>query len=213
MAGGGDGMNRRRRARRRALFIVLPLLLILAFVIYFRYTPYVREAARVRVVNAASDWLVGAINAELRSGRIDFSHMTYLEKDVNGSITAVRTNTAELNCLKSEIMELLGNEMPELCAQELGVPIGSILLPDYFAGRGVCLPVRVVALSSSDAAFFTTFEAAGINQTMQRVRLNVSVTLTVLSPAGTQQVTADSDVIVAETVVVGTVPKSYVSVS
>ena len=88
-----------------------------------------------------------------------------------------------------------------------------ILLPDYFAGRGVCLPVRVVALSSSDAAFFTTFEAAGINQTMQRVRLNVSVTLTVLSPAGTQQVTADSDVIVAETVVVGTVPKSYASVS
>ena len=47
-------MNRRRRARRRALLIVLPLL-ILAFVIYFRYTPYVREAARMRVVNAASD--------------------------------------------------------------------------------------------------------------------------------------------------------------
>lgn len=206
-------MNRRRRARRRTLLIVLPLLLILAFVIYFRYTPYVREAARVRVVNAASDWLVDAINTELRSGRIDFSHMTYLEKDVNGDITAVRTNTAEMNCLKSEIMELLGEEMPELSTQELGVPLGSILLPDYFAGRGVRLPVRVVALSSSDAAFSTTFESAGINQTVQRVRLNVSVTLTVLSPAGTQQVTADSDVIVAETVVVGTVPNSYVNLS
>ena len=204
-------MNRRRRARRRALLIVLPLLLILAFVIYFRYTPYVREAARVRVVNAASDWLVSAINTELRSGRIDFSHMTHLEKDVNGNITAVRTNTAEMNCLKSEIMDLLGEEMPELSTQELGVPLGSILLPDYFAGRGVRLPVRVVALSSSDATFSTTFEAAGINQTVQRVRLNVSVTLTVLSPAGTQQVTADSDVIVAETVVVGTVPNSYVN--
>ena len=140
-------MNRRRRARRRTLLIVLPLLLILAFVIYFRYTPYVREAARVRVVNAASDWLVDAINTELRSGRIDFSHMTYLEKDVNGDITAVRTNTAEMNCLKSEIMELLGEEMPELSTQELGVPLGSILLPDYFSGRGVRLPVRVVALS------------------------------------------------------------------
>ena len=204
-------MNRRRRDRRRALLIVLPLLLILAFVIYFRYTPYVREAARVRVVNAASDWLVDAINAELRSGRIDFSHMTYLEKDVNGNITAVRTNTGEMNCLKSEIMDLLGDEMPELSTQELGVPLGSILLPEYFAGRGVRLPVRVVALSSSDASFSTTFEAAGINQTVQRVRLNVSVTLTVLSPAGTQQVTADSDVIVAETVVVGTVPNSYVN--
>lgn len=206
-------MNRRRRARRRAVLIALPLLLILAFVIYFRYTPYVREAARVRVVNAASDWLVDAINAELRSGRIDFSHMTYLEKDVNGNITAVRTNTAEMNCLKSEIMELLGAEMPELDAQELGVPIGSILLPDYFAGQGVRLPVRVVALSSSDASFSTTFESAGINQSIQRVVLNVSVTLTVLSPAGTQEIDVDSDVIVAETIVVGTVPNSYVNLT
>lgn len=204
-------MNRRRRARRRAVLIALPLLLILAFVIYFRYTPYVREAARVRVVNAASDWLVDAINAELRSGRIDFSHMTYLEKDVNGNITAVRTNTAEMNCLKSEIMELLGEEMPELDAQELGVPIGSILLPDYFAGQGVRLPVRVVALSSSDASFSTTFESAGINQSIQRVVLNVRITLTVLSPAGTQEIDVDSDVIVAETIVVGTVPNSYVN--
>ena len=206
-------MNRRRRARRRAVLIALPLLLILAFVIYFRYTPYVREAARVRVVNAASDWLVDAINAELRSGRIDFSHMTYLEKDVNGNITAVRTNTAEMNCLKSEIMELLGAEMPELDAQELGVPIGSILLPDYFAGQGVRLPVRVVALSSSDASFSTTFESAGINQTIQRVVLNVRITLTVLSPAGTQEIDVDSDVIVAETIVVGTVPNSYVNLT
>ena len=204
-------MNRRRRARRRAVLIALPLLLILAFVIYFRYTPYVREAARVRVTNAASDWLVDAINAELRSGRIDFSHMTYLEKDVNGNITAVRTNTAEMNCLKSEIMELLGAEMPELDAQELGVPIGSILLPDYFAGQGVRLPVRVVALSSSDASFSTTFESAGINQSIQRVVLNVRITLTVLSPAGTQEIDVDSDVIVAETIVVGTVPNSYVN--
>ena len=204
-------MNRRRRARRRAILIALPLLLILAFIVYFRYTPYVREAARVRVTNAASDWLVDAINAELRSGRIDFSHMTYLEKDVNGNITAVRTNTAEMNCLKSEIMELLGEEMPELDAQELGVPIGSILLPDYFAGQGVRLPVRVVALSSSDASFSTTFESAGINQSIQRVVLNVRITLTVLSPAGTQEIDVDSDVIVAETIVVGTVPNSYVN--
>lgn len=206
-------MNRRRRARRRAVLIALPLLLILAFIVYFRYTPYVREAARVRVTNAASDWLVDAINAELRSGRIDFSHMTYLEKDVNGNITAVRTNTAEMNCLKSEIMELLGEEMPELDAQELGVPIGSILLPDYFAGQGVRLPVRVVALSSSDASFQTTFESAGINQSIQRVVLNVRITLTVLSPAGTQEIDVDSDVIVAETIVVGTVPNSYVNLT
>lgn len=206
-------MNRRRRARRRAILIALPLLLILAFIVYFRYTPYVREAARVRVTNAASDWLVDAINAELRSGRIDFSHMTYLEKDVNGNITAVRTNTAEMNCLKSEIMELLGEEMPELDAQELGVPIGSILLPDYFAGQGVRLPVRVVALSSSDASFSTTFESAGINQSIQRVVLNVRITLTVLSPAGTQEIDVDSDVIVAETIVVGTVPNSYVNLT
>ena len=204
-------MDRIRRRRRRVLLVLLPLLLAAVFLLYFRYTPYVREAARIRVVNVASDWIIDSVNEALRSGVIDFDGMTYLEKDVSGNITAVRTNTAEMNLLKSEIMDLLSRRMLDIDTQELTVPLGNILLPEYFAGRGARLPVRVVALSSSDATFCTEFEQSGINQTVQRVKLNIRVTLTVVTPAGAQDVDVDSDVIVAETVIVGTVPNSYVN--
>lgn len=204
-------MDRRRRRRRCVLALLLPGLLVAVFLLYFRYTPYVREAARIRVMNAASDWIVDSINDALHSGVIDFEAMTVLEKDVSGNITAVRTNTAALNFLKSEVMTLLSQRMLDIDTQELSVPLGNILLPEYFAGRGVRLPVRVVALSASDASFRTEFRQAGINQTVQQVVLNICVTLTILSPAGTQEVDTDSDVIVAQTVIVGTVPENYVN--
>ena len=59
-------MDRIRRRRRRVLLVLLPLLLAAVFLLYFRYTPYVREAARIRVVNVASDWIIDSVNEALR---------------------------------------------------------------------------------------------------------------------------------------------------
>ena len=42
--------------------------------------------------------------------------------------------------------------------------------------------------------------------------MEVRITMTILTPVGTESVTASSTVVVAETVIVGTVPGSYVDV-
>ena len=93
--------------------------------------------------------------------------------------------------------------------EELSIPLGSILMPEFFAGKGPGLPIRVVALSTADAEFFSEFTSAGINQTLQRILLELRINMSVLTPAGTQSVDVASTVVVAETVIVGSVPQSY----
>ena len=101
-------MNRKKRNRRRFLLIALcALVLAVALTVRFRYVPFLREAARTRVVNVASDRINDAINAQISSGAVDYSRIIYLEKDVNGNITALRTNMAEVNRLKTLTLELL----------------------------------------------------------------------------------------------------------
>ena len=55
--------------------------------------------------------------------------------------------------LKSEILTLLDEELAKMNDEEISVPVGSLLFPDVFAGRGFSIPVRVLALNSTNADF------------------------------------------------------------
>lgn len=203
-------MNRKRRRRRRLIVLLtLVLALFLVLLVQLRVSPYVREVAENQVVNAASNALTEAVTRQLREGEADYSNVILLEKDVSGNITAIQTNMGEIARLKAELFELLGQVAPEIETMKLGIPIGSILLPDFFAGDGFEIPVRVVSLQTSGAELYTEFTSAGINQTQQRITLCVEMELTILTPFGTQKANVDTDVVVAETVIVGKVPGSY----
>ena len=203
-------MNRKKRnRRRRLLFAFCVLVLAAALTVRCRYIPFLREAARTRVVNVASDRINDAINAQISSGAVDYTRVICLEKDTDGNITALRTNMAEVNRLKTLTLELLSEDLLEMDTQELRIPLGSILMPEFFAGKGPGLPVRVVALSTSDADFYSDFSSAGINQTLQRIVLEISLCMSVLTPAGTESVDVSTQIVVAETVIVGRVPESY----
>lgn len=206
-------MNRRRRNRRRALLIVC-LLLLVGFALFLRLyiAPLVQELAKAIVSNRASYIINEAIEEQLRSEDIDYDRIVSLEKDVNGNITALRTNINEINRLKTQTLSVIDTMLLDLDVNEVGLPLGSLILPELFSGSGPKLPVRVMSISTSDAAFHNEFSEAGINQTSHQITMDVAITMTILTPVGTESVTAVSTVVVAETVIVGNVPNSYVHV-
>lgn len=204
---------RLRRHRGRMLAACL-LLLLAACLLFLRLTvgPLVQELAKAIVSNKASNIINEAVEAQLRSDDIDYDSIIYLEKDYNGAVTALKTNINEINRLKTEILSVIDTMLLELDVNEVGLPLGSLILPEFFSGTGPTLPVKVLSVSTSEADFHNEFAEAGINQTSHRIYMEVQITMTILTPVGTEAVTASSTVVVAETVIVGTVPGSYVDV-
>ena len=68
----------------------------------------------------------------------------------------------------------------------------------------------MIAVRTSDAFFRNEFLDAGINQTLHRIFFDINVTITLMTLNGTQEVAVDSSVLVAETVIVGQVPATYI---
>lgn len=205
-------MNRKRRNRRRWLVFLLVLLLFLGFyLLRFRMVPIIRELAKTRAANEASTAINRAVMRQVADGEIAYDRIVLLEKNVQGGISAIKTNMGEVNRLRSEILDAVDEEVLEISVSEIGVPLGSVILPELFSGKGPVIPVRIMSVSTSDAAFSSQFSAAGINQTLHQLLVTVSATMTVLTPLGTQNVTADAQVIVAETVIVGMVPQTYMN--
>ena len=205
---------RRWRIRRVKWVWLIGLLVIALIFLYLQVivSPLIVDLAKARVDNRASCIINEAIEAQMQSEDIDYDRIVSLEKDHNGNITALKTNINEVNRFKTQILSVIDTMLLDLDVNEIGIPLGSLFLPELFSGSGPKLPVRVMSVSASDAEFQNEFSEAGINQTSHRMMMVVTITMTVLTPIGAQSVTVSSEVVVAETIIVGNVPNSYVNV-
>lgn len=205
-------MHRKKRNRFRLFWLILALVILAVFlVIRIRLFPLVRDMAVSRVTNEASNVINFAIDEQIKNGSVDYDNMVLLEKDATGNVTALKTNMNEVNRLKTQVLDIVNEEILDLAVDQIGVPIGNLVMPEFFSGRGFYLPVKVISIRSSDAEFQNQFSQAGINQTLHQILMNVGITMSVLTPAGTENVTITSQVVIAETVIVGNVPNSYVT--
>ena len=200
-----------RRKRRWRLYLLLIVALgIWAFVgLRTRLWPVVRSLARTQVTNRASDLINDAILEQIMEGQIQYDRIVYFEKDLNGRITALKTNMAEVNRLKTETLNIINDEIMAEDTDHLGVALGSLILPEFFSGQGPSIPVRILAIRNSDANFQSEFTEAGINQTLQKLRMDVIVDVTILVLGQTETFTVSSQMVVAETIIVGDVPATY----
>lgn len=203
---------RRVRFRRRLRWL-LPVLLAAGFIgITLNMRPLIRELARAKVENHGQNVINEAIELQLELGEIDYDNLVSLEKDINGTVTALKTNIAEVNRLKTQTLSLTDSMLLDMDVAEIGLPLGSLILPTFFSGSGPKLPVKVLSISNSDAEFRNVFSEAGINQTAHQIMMDVIIDMTILTPVGTDGMRVVSSVVVAETVIVGSVPQSYVNI-
>lgn len=203
-------MTLEQRNRVRSIIAVILLLTVgLTLLFRLRLAPMAEQLMATQVDNQASDAINAAIDEQIASGEIDYARMINTEKDAQGMVTALHTNIGEINRLKTSVLKRVDAKLQNLSMEELGVPIGSIVLPELLSGRGPKIPVRVLAVRTSDAVFRSSFTSAGINQTKHSITIDIHVVITILTWTGTQEIAVDSAVVAAETVIVGTVPTTY----
>ena len=198
---------------RRLLLRILVLVLVIAVVfLAFRakYRDIVRDLAQTQVRNSTSDLTNDAIAKQIANGNIAYDRLVFFEKDLNGKITALKTNMSEVNRLKTDILNIINDEILALDASSIGIPLGSLFLPELLSGKGPAIPVHILSIRNSDASFVSHFEQAGINQTLHKLTMVVSIDVSVLALAETNSFTIESEVVVAETVIVGDVPQTFI---
>jgi len=197
--------------RRSLRFCVFALFIFFVLVCFFRikFDGTIRSLAQTQVCNSTSDLINDAIDKQIETGNIEYDRIVYFEKDLNGKITALKTNMSEVNRLKTAILNIINDEILALDTSDIGIPLGSLFLPEFFSGRGTVIPVQILSIRNSDASFASFFSEAGINQTLHQLTMDVSVDVAVLVLGKTNSFTVNSQVVVAETIIVGDVPDTF----
>lgn len=200
-------MFRRRLLRWLALIICVVAVLLILF--RRRYNEPIRTLAQTQITNATSDLINDAIDQQIEAGDIHYDRIVFFEKDLNGRITALKTNMSEVNRLKTSTLNLINDEILALDTSDIGIPMGSLFISELFSGRGPVIPVEIISIRNSDAFFTSNFTQAGINQTLHQLSMSVLVDVSVLVLGETASFTVTSEVVVAETIIVGDVPDTF----
>jgi sporulation protein YunB len=184
--------------------------LVVALLVYLRYKydSIIIGLAETQVKNATSDLINDAIDKQIERGDVHYDRIVYFEKDLDGRITALKTNMSEVNRLKTSILNIINGEILQMETSDIGIPLGSLFLPEFFSGKGPAFPVSILSIRNSEASFHSDFEEAGINQTLHKLKMHISVDVAVLVLGETNYFTIDSQVVVAETIIVGQVPET-----
>ena len=197
-----------RKIFHRCLLLLM-VLVGLFLVFRVKYRDVIQELAETQVKNTTSDLSNDAIAKQIAAGDIQYDRIVYFEKDLDGRITALKTNMSEVNRLKTDILNIINDEILALDTSDIGIPLGSLFFPELLSGKGPAIPVHILSIRNSDANFTSSFMQAGINQTLHKLTMEVSVDVAVLVLGQTGSFTVTSEVVVAETVIVGEVPQTY----
>ncbi len=210
-------MGRRRFGRRvnikgRILSVLaVALTLYGTFVWNFTIAPNIDTISQMKAKSAISQ----AVNGVVREHFSDYTGDTALlltQTNDNGEIEMVQANTMLINSLIGQLYFDLQEQYKETDAVITRVPVGSLLGNKVLSqgGPSVCLEILPLAVTGVD--FRTEFESQGINQTKYKVYVILNTQARVLAPFSENEVTVSSVILVAETVIMGRVPESYVNV-
>ena len=112
---------------------------------------------------------------------------------------------------KRQVVEAVIRQLGALDSDELGVPLGSLTGQPLLSGVGPRVRVRVDSVGEVTADYDNTFTSAGVNQTLHRVCLNINAAVYLFLPGEVYPVSVSSSVCVAETVIVGETPDTYLN--
>ena len=199
----------RRNRGISILFLLVALLLFLAAA-----SLYLKDVSTAIAVSDASDAVTVSINNAIadimRDGDYSADYFVTFEKSEAGEITAISSNMARINALSAKILDrIVGATDTHMLT--VNIPVGNLTGVSVLMGRGPKVPVKIITMTSSRVEFNNSIVTAGINQTKHQINLEVIVDIDILVPWGTESTQVITEVLIADTIVVGRVPDTYLS--
>ena len=203
--------GKRKKNGMVKIILVMAVLLVSYLWVATKIRPLLMQMADAQVRYLATKLINEVVGAEMAREEMSYDDLVYFEKDGAGNITALKTDMLKINQFKQKIASSISEVIREVPPSELYIPLGNLLKSELFSGRGPHIPVKIVPVGTASTSFSNRFEAAGINQTRHQVLIDVEVDIGILLPGNDSSTVVKTQVNIAETIIVGMVPDSFVS--
>ena len=170
------------------------------------------DMAFARAYSMGVETLNRAVKQATENG-VEYGELMKTTVDAQGRVSMLQADALRMNELAARTALMAEEELNSDENQFISVPLGAALGIRSLSGFGPRIAIQILPIGAVHASFDTEFESAGINQTRHRIFLTLRATVSLIIPTGSQLVEVESTMPIAESIIVGGVPDSFVDVN
>lgn len=198
-----------RLARKFKGIVLIALIVFLGVMVSNNLKPVVQTISSNQAKILCTAAVNNAVVSELQKLNVDYDKLVAVLRDEAGTITAIETNAVEINRLKAILTEAVNARLSAIPDQNVSIPLGTLSGIEFLSGRGPRVKLKMLPSSYVESALVNKFDTAGINQTQHQIMIEFTVTMTAILAPYSTTVDVVSNVCIAETIIIGTVPDTY----
>lgn len=197
------------KIKKIKLFVILIIFFVLASVIMFLLAAY-------PIFEASCKNRAGAIAINITSNEVNkvmsnyqYEDLVNVEKDVNGEITMIKAKIVPINEMISQITSNIKNEIDHTEQATVQINMGAISGFSALATVGPRFKIKMECSGNVKNNLLSEFSSVGINQTLHRIYLDLTTTISILTPFNIIRNEYPSKVLLTESIIVGDIPETY----
>ena len=164
---------------------------------------YIRTQAEIISANSVCE----AVNNSLKNYNYEYSDIAEIKYSKDGNVQAITTNSFKINELKANIMLSVQQEIAKIYDIDIDIPLGAFTDITVLSNYGPLINVSFNLTGSFSSEIVSTFESAGINQTIHHIRLILTSKIMTTSLDYSGNMTFSTDFEIAQSVIVGVTPQ------
>ncbi len=197
--------------RHKKFLIILMIVIIIAYFsavkIIDGITPFIERQSRVLARSAAATISNNATKEKTEG--ISYQDLCSVEKDEDGNVKLIKLDVITINQLCSSIALQVQEELSKQGNSKFDISLGTITGNKFFIGKGPKIRLILVTEGNIETNIKSEFSDAGINQTLHRIYIDITCHITMLSPYKDIDEDVQTQVLLAEAVIVGNIPDTY----
>lgn len=188
---------------------IISFVIIVAFVIFaYMINPVIMDTVELKSKALATRAMNSSIG-DVVMNSIVYDDLVNIISDEFGNISMIQANSLEINNLSKDLAQTCEARIEEYGKAGVTIPIGTFTGIPLLVGRGPRIKVKMTPIGSVRCQFVSHFESAGINQTVHKIYVNIKANVGVVMPLSSRSFSAEQEVLISESVIVGQVPEVY----
>ncbi len=205
----------RRKRRKFKAFVILAVIAVIftAGFVYVRknlieYTnKYAAGLITTRVVDVLNNSTTQALEGEWFQDKSNFYEIRY---DNEGNVTLISADMVVINALMRDVAAYSQTNVNQMCKKEdVQVPYSSVFGSSLLANYGGKYTFNLELLGNIQCNYRTTFQSAGVNQTLMCMYIDLYVDISVMLPLYVKNIEVQNSMVVYQNLIVGKVPDFY----
>lgn len=189
--------------------IFFALAIALALWIYWKsMTPAILDIAESRLT-AETTRVINEAVCSVLAERDNYNDFITIDKNGDGEIILLSANSAVVNTLARKTAVLAQSKINAIVGYDVNIPLGTLSGIPLLAEKGPDVNINVTPIGTVSCEFTSTFETAGINQTLHRIYINVNSSIDIIIPTSHKVVASSTPILLCESVIVGKVPQTF----